>query len=221
MSRSVAAPDWAAVSFPLPADTPSISGGGLVVEAEPNGIGRKVWLVATQPGTYLFVGQDCEGGDDVRLGEFIWETNQYVRVVSVSIFDGVAMVSALPFSPPICSIGALRLQKGVVERSVVEVNPWRQSSSVGLFPIGDESMISGRYSLSLLVLPADAIAIIGRSGVGEVRNSPFGSVVVFPADLTLSPPGPTTLTICSKGLCGSTIFQRKTVVEAPYSGGKG
>ena len=218
MERNAAAQAWASVNVPLPEDTPSISGGGLVVESEINGVGRKVWLTFSQPGSYLLLGHTCSG-EEVRLGELGWETNPYTPQGSVLIYDGNVANLATPFLPQLCVIGAIRVGGGQIERSVAEINPWGRSASVE-FPIGSEGFTSdGKYYLALLPLQEDTTVILGREVIAEeIRRSPAGSIVVFP-QVGMPPPGPTTLTVCGGGQCASTVFQRKLAVSA--NNGKG
>lgn len=217
LDRHAAAQAWSAANVSLPDNTPSISGGGLVIESEVNGVGRKVWLIATQSGSYLLQGKTC-GGEDVRLGELGWEASQYSSSMIAMIFDTSAMTSALPFFPQICTIEVLRIDKGRIERSSTEVNPWQPQAPK--LQIGAEGITNdGHYYVSTSTLPGDAIVVLGRSMVAEVRSTPFGSTVLLPANTYLPPAGVTTLTVCSKGRCNTTAFERKLSVETP--GGKG
>lgn len=227
MDRNAATQAWAAISFPLPPDTPSITGGGLIVESETNGWNRKVWLTATRPGAYLLQGKTCNG-DDMKLGEVYWEANypSLPSVPSVSsspsfgglVFDSVALASAFPFASQMCSVEAIRLDKGKIEKSSVEVNPWQQPSPA--FQFGSEGITKdGRYFVAMPLLPADAIVILGRSMIAtEIQRSPTNNIVVFP-QVGMPPVGPTTITVCSGGKCTTTTFERKVAVETP--GGKG
>lgn len=219
MDRHAATQAWATVNFPLPLDTPSITGGGIVVERETNGAGYKLWVVYSMPGTYLMVGQSCDGGDELKLGELYWEPNPYNQIGSAVVFDSIALNSALPFFSQVCAVGLLRVDKGRIERSVVETNPWRKSAA-SPFPVGSEGVApNGRYFLALLSLPADAVVILGRGVIAEgIQRSPTGSIAVFP-QVGMPPLGPTTITVCTRGHCGTTTFERK--VEMPSSHGKG
>ena len=60
LDQHAATAAWAAADF-LPPDTPQISAGGLPVESEANGVGRRVLAVYSQPGTYLLRGKTCNG----------------------------------------------------------------------------------------------------------------------------------------------------------------
>ena len=215
MDRHATAQAWATVNFPLPSDTPSISGGGLITESEINGFGRKVWLTTTQPGTYLLQGKNCNG-DEVKLGELGWGD----QIGSNLIYDSSALSGALPFFLQLCSVEVVRLDKGKIERLAVEVNPWQASTPGPQF--GSEGVMKGdgRYFVALPSLPADATVIVGRLLIAtEIQRSPTSNIVMFPAGAGLPPLGPTTLTVCSKGHCSTTTFERK--VGAPGSGGKG
>lgn len=219
MSREAASQAWAAVTN-LPPDTPSIIGGGLVIESEPNGIGRRVWLSFSQPGVYLMRGIPC-GGEGVQLGELYAEPNPY-GPSNAMIYDGIALGSALPYFSPFCSIEVIHLDKGRLERSLVDTNPWQPPTPTGTpkFQVGGETAVNGLYQISVPRLPEDAIVILGRGATGKVATTPFGSTVTFPTGVYLPPAGPTTLTVCSAGRCTTTTFERRLVVEAP-SGDKG
>lgn len=218
----VAAQAQAAVNLALPGELPSLTGGGIVVEKEPNGIGRKVWVVIKAPGIYVLQGTACEGRE-LPLGTIYYEAprQQQDPVGLAVIFDSVAVVTAVPYFPQVCSIDVFRVEQGRVERSTVEINPWGSRTSPELH-VGSEGLTQdGRYFLSVEILPPDATVIIGRSMVAaEIQRSPAGSIVVFPKDTTMPPPGPTTLTLCTKGKCGTTTFERKLVAPPPQ-GGKG
>ncbi len=222
MDRHAAAQAWAAISFPLPQDTPSVSGGGLVIERGLNGdAGRKVWSAFTQPGSYLLRGKTCSG-EETKLGELGWETNQNNQVNSNLIYDGATPSPTFPLMSQICSVDAIRIDKGKIEgSSVVDVNPWQQPATPG-FQFGSESVTKdGRYSVATTPLPVDAVVIIGRNAVAtEIQRSPTSSVAILPAGANLPPIGPATITVCSKGKCGTITFERK--MEVPTSGsGKG
>jgi hypothetical protein len=68
----IAAQARAAVNLSIPGDLPSITGGGVVVEKETNGIGRKVWVAITAPGVYVLQGMACEGRE-LPLGTIYYE----------------------------------------------------------------------------------------------------------------------------------------------------
>lgn len=218
MNPRAAAEARAGVSFPVPNGTPSLSDGGLVVESEPNGVGRKVWLVVTQPGTYLLQGRTCNG-DEVRLGELHWETNPYHQTLSAMVYDGEAMIFAAPFFPQVCTVEVLRVDSGRIERSWNDVNPWFPAPTTKLQIGADGIGKDGRYFVSVSSLPSDAVVIIGRSAVGEVQSTPFGSVITLPEGVHLPPAGTTTLTVCTEGRCETTTYERKFVVSP--SSGKG
>jgi hypothetical protein len=216
LDRSAATTAWSQ-AMSLPSDTPAITAGGLVVESETNGFGRKVWLIATQSGTYLLQGNTCSG-EQVRLGELGWETSPENSMMNVQIFDSSALGAGLPFFQ-LCSVEVIRLDKGKIERLVVDVNSW-QSSSAAKVQVAESLLEDGRYQVSTNI-PADggATAILSRYTIGKVETTLFGSTITFPSG-NLPPAGLTTLTVCSqKGGCTTTTFERKIVV--PYSGGKG
>lgn len=156
MDRAAATQAWAAVGMPLPPDTPSITGGGIIVESETNNVGRKVWLVYSQPGAYLLQGKTCNG-DEVRLGELQWELNPYSQSGGAMIFDSAAMTYALPFFSQICSIDVLRIGVGRIERSSVEISPWQQPSPIPGPQVVAESVDTGGayYKITINTPPAE------------------------------------------------------------------
>lgn len=220
MDRATAAQAWASVSS-MPTDTPGITGGGLVVESESNGSGRKVWLEATQSGQYLLQGKTCDG-DVTRLGEFWFEANNLPTVGNSAgflglVFDSGAMGAATPFAPQICSVEAIRIDKGTKELSSVWIEPWwGNPPSV---QVTGEGVIGEKYAITVAsAIPADAIMILGRQTLAEKiqRLQTGANIITFPA-VNMPPLGPTTLTICSKGQCVTTTFDRKVA----QSSGKG
>ena len=224
MDRTAAAQAWASVNIPLPQDTPSISGGGLVVESEPNGVGRKVWLTFSASGVYLIQGNICgDEGNSIRFGELYWELNPYTSQANALIYDSAGLISALPYFPQICSVDVIRINMGRIEKLSAWVNPWWMLSTrpTQEWRIGSEGTTpEGQYYVTLGgTIPADATVIIGRSLIAtEIRQSPAGAVAVFPQE-GMPPVGPTTLTVCSGGKCNSIIFERK--VNINYPNGKG
>jgi len=220
LDRQAAEQAWMAVGS-LPDNTPDLKNGGIVVERELNGTGRRVWFVTEESGTYLFRGKTCDGGE-MRLGELYWEV-QPGYDLSVWFLDTNAMGMAASFAPQVCVIEVIRLDKGRIERISVEINPWQPPTGPKL-QFGSEGMnLEGRYYVSVAQpLAPGAVAILGRNIIGEVKATPFGSVITFPAGIYLPPMGPTTLTICQEGQCSSVVYERKTALEPPpYSGGKG
>ena len=216
MDRHAAAQVWAAISFPLPPDTPPITGGGLVKEVGVNdSSSRKVWFPYSQPGEYLMRGNTCDG-EEVKLGGLNWEPNPYNQTGLNLIFDGAAQPT-FPSMSPVCTIDVIRVHKGQVERSVVNANPW-QPAAPG-FQFGSEGTKDGRYSVAMTPLPTDAVVILGRSVIAtEIQRSPTTSIAIFPL-VGIPPIGLTTLTVCSKVGCNTITFERK--MEVPTSGGKG
>lgn len=227
MDRRAAAQAWAAVNFPLPLDTPSITDGGIVMECAANDYSCRAWLSVMPLGTYLIQGNTCDG-DQRKLGEFYWEAN-YPSLPGVSnqptfgglIFDSAMQALATPFSSQICSIDVIRLEKGKTEKSTAGVSLWWQSPDATKFQVGSENVADGRYQVSTTILPKDAIVILGRGALGKAEATQFGSVVTFPSGTYLPPVGRlTTLTVCSHGQCTTATFERKK--EVPTSGsGKG
>ncbi len=202
---------WGDVGITIPNDTPQITGGALITEREINDLGRKVWVTMTQPGTYLFAGTTC-AGDDMKFGVIYLERG----VSSVLILDTKMLQQALPFHSSLCSVAAIRIHQGKIERSMVETNPWNPSP---LPPIQVKEGISGgRYLLILDVpIPSGTRVMVGRSALGELQGV---NTIVFSSGSELPPLGLTTITFCSpkNGECASTTFERK-IMLAPS--GKG
>lgn len=217
LDRATATRAWD-MAVSLPSDTPQISGGGLVVVPVTNETGRKVWLVTTQPGTYLLQGRNCDGRE-TRLGELSWETNPHIPGVNMQIFDSVALQMAAPFMPQLCFIDVVYVADGKIEKSSAGVNPW--AGEVSNPRVGSEGVTQdGQYYVAIGLVPADSVAILGQGSVAtEIRNSPMGtSIVIFPP-LGLPPAGPTTLTVCTKGICSSVVFERKMAPTSTYEKG--
>lgn len=217
LDRTSAATAWSQ-AMNLPANTPAITDGGLVVESETNDFGRKVWLIAAQSGSYLLQGNTCSG-EQVRLGELGWETNPDNPKMVVEIFNSSALSAGLPFFQ-LCSVEVIRLDKGKIERLVVDVNSWHPSSTTGVQVVKEEVTPDGYYRVStpMILDSNNTTAILGRYAIGKLESTMFGSVITFPAS-NLPSAGLTTLTICSQKGCVTTTFERKIVV--PYTGGKG
>jgi len=215
LDRAAATRAWD-MAVSLPSDTPQVSGGGLVVENETNGIGRKAWLVTTQPGTYLLRGRNCSG-EETKLGEL--GLSDRAISYSVQILDTVGLQMAAPFFPQFCTVDVLRINEGRIEGSSAGVNPWVGEPSH--LKVGGEGVTQdGQYYVAIGLVPADSVAILGRGSVAtEIRNSPMGtSIVIFPP-LGLPPFGPTTLTVCTKGICSSVVFERKMASTGPSEKG--
>ncbi len=224
--EKVSQADRMAAAFPLPDDTPSITGGGLVVEVEPNGVGRKVWLVASQSGSYISQGKSCGGSDAMPLAELFFDRAQPNQPQSMTllIFDSAALSTGLPNFQPPCSIDLIRVDKGRVEKVAVQVNSYQPqpTSSLRVQVLGESfSPQDGRYRIGITTLPKDAVVILGRGviGVSAITTLPtVGNTFSFPADTYLPPAGPTTITICSAGRCGTTTFERKVEVNGGPKG---
>lgn len=218
LDRQTATRAWD-LAMSLPSGTPQVTRGGLVVENEINGIGRKVWLVATQPGTYLLQGRNCSEGEETKLGELSWETNPHIPSVFMQIFDSTALQMAAPFMPQPCSIDVMYVADGRIEKSSVGVSPWVGEPSH--LKVGSEGFTQdGQYYLAIGLVPTDSVAILGRTSVAtEIRNSPTGTSVIFFPPTSLPPVGPTTLTVCTKGMCSSVVFERKIAPTSPSEKG--
>jgi len=217
VDRAIAARAWD-IAVSLPSDTPQISKGGLVIENEVNGIGRRVWLVATNPGTYLLQGKNCSGGE-MKLGEVGWEASPYFPVFSMQVLDTVSLQMAAPFMEQLCSIDAIYVAGGKIEKSSAGVNPW--AGEAPSLKVGSEGMTpEGQYYVAISLIPSGSVAILGRTSVAtEIRSSPMGTSVIFFPPTSLPPVGPTTLTVCIKGVCSSVTFERKlSLTSSPAKG---
>jgi hypothetical protein len=217
LDRPTAMQAWSSATS-LPRDTPSIVGGGIIVESEPNGIGKKAWLAVTQSGTYLLRGNTCNG-DEVKLGELYWEINPSSSLVTVPIFDSNMLSNAMPYFPQMCSIDVLHFNSGSVKTASADVNPW--ATDANRLQFGEGVTADGRYYIvTSSLLPDDATVMVGRYLLAkEIQRSPFGSTVIFGQEWF--PTGLTTLTVCSGSKCSTTTFERKAVAQPTFSGGKG
>jgi hypothetical protein len=200
----------------LPSDTPPVSGGGLTANFETDGVECNVWLVATLPGTYLLRGNKCNGGK-MDLGDLQWETAPSPSF-SGPVFKSGAQSIATPQASVLCSVDLLRIDRGRIEQSSVNINLWNQTDPKPQF--GSEGTKEGRYYVATGILPTDATVLVGRV-VAEIQRSPMGSICILPAGTNLPPAGPTSLTVCSKGKCSTTTFERRIEVQSPTSGEKG
>lgn len=215
LDRNTAARAWAMVNMSLPQDTPTISGGGLVVESETNGTGRKVWLLVSQPGTYLFQAVPCGGSEEVKIGEIYWESINY-GPFSIAIFDGAALSSGLPYLSQFCLVEAIHINNSRIEKSSVIVNPWDRGVPKNQFSEGVTP--DGVYYISTGLLPQDAVVIMGRYTIAtDIKSSPFGTTVFFPQGW-LPPAGPATLTVCSGGRCNTNTYETRVYVNSSGSG---
>lgn len=205
IDRQAATRAWD-LAMSLPSDTPQISGGAPVVENEINGVGRRVWLVATKPGTYLLKGV-C-GDEETKLGT-LGIGEMFTTAYSLPVLDTAALQMAAPFFGQFCSVDVIRINGGVIEKSSTVVNAWVGEPSS--LRVGSEGITpEGQYYLAIGAISQESVAVLGRSSVAtEIRNSLAGTtVLVFPFE-GLPPAGPTTLTVCTKGVCSSVIFERK------------
>ncbi len=212
----------------LPTNTPNILGGGLVTEPEPNGIGQKVWLVFSQPGTYLpqitTLAEDgtCNGAVVPMNGIYMGQVAD--PPIPWPIFDSQATQTGMSLFPGACRIDVSRINGGRIEASRVELSPWQPK--VQNFRVSTENIVDGVYTLSTSGVATEATVILGRGAIGSVGLTPFGVTLRFTTNVWLPPSGLTTLTICSKGLCESTTYERRLEVPVmitlgPPPGGKG
>jgi len=221
-SRSLAHA-WASVGRgQLPVNTPSITGGGLVVESGVNGSGgRTVLLTMSQHGTYLFQGVRCDG-DFEDLGGVDWQEGPLVPQ-TLTILDLLSKNRATPFAGSICSVDVVRYNGGRIERDSVSVADvfWQQSPPE--FHVTNESISGSKYvvSISSVALSEDTIAILGQQLMTtEILRTPVGTTfIAFPDEY--GPAGPSTLTICQKGTCRTITYQRQVFGSPSTGGGKG
>lgn len=209
MNAQAAVEAWAGVNYQLPENTPQITGGALITEAEPNGFGRKVWLLATQSGAYLVRGKDCVGSE-IRLGEVELEANPqaapHTPAAVVAVYDS-NLLSNLPFFPQVCTVEVLRISKGRIERNWVGVDPW--DVSVTKIEVGNEGVTpDGKFQLSIPTVPPDGIVVVGRETIASTQTTPFSSIVSIPATTPL-PPSAITVTVCTQGRCISFSYERR------------
>lgn len=219
MERHEANSAWAMASQTAIENAPSIPRGGLVVESEPNGFGKRAWLVYSQSGNYLIQLNTCNG-DTIKAGEMSVEIGQPEWIGNAIAFDSAVLGSAMQFFPQVCAVEVIYTNGGKFAKSTISVNPW--GGETPRFRFGSEGILDdGRYYIAISPLPEDAVVVLGRSLIAsEIRRSPMGSsVVIFPQGFYEPRSGLTTFTVCSEGKCISTTFERKIVPG--YVGGKG
>lgn len=215
MNREAAAQAWA-TAINLPPDTPGVQGGGLVIEPESNGSGKKVWTAFTQLGQYILVEKSCEG-DSRKLGDLGWEPNPYSQVGGGMVLDTNTHSASKPYAPQICEVEMVRFGPGRPERSIVDVSPWQNAKAE--FQITGEGVQKDRYYVSMGKLPDDAVVILGRQSVAvEIQRNLVGTVVYFNPTNLPSQLGPTTITVCSKGRCSPPTVYNRQVATEPQSG---
>lgn len=203
-------------------DLPPIDGTAIPVEAEVNGTGRVVYLTTRVPGLFLMQSIDCNG---VRspLGEIGWQMIGGT-VASVPIFKSVASNEGKPFVQGDCFIEIFHYVNGVVAgKTLATVIPYKSVAGNVQFAFVSEGMLpDGRYFVRVSG-PTDkgAVAAISRYALSaEIVPQLFGgSMIIFPPNIGLPVVGPTSLTLCQAGQCGSIVFDRK--IEPPNTSGKG
>lgn len=197
---------------------PGIPGATIQVEAPPNGgTDRRVdFFTRTLRGIYVVRGVGYSG-ESFQLAAFSFRGGSTGDGIGHILLQNGDPQRMFPAFSGFQLIEVFHQDGGMIARTAAVVIPWAPTEQGGPeFEVVGESVTAGRlaFIVSGKDLGVDTLVSAGRGGhFAEFRPSLGGS-----GGTAILPPnqdpgrGPTTITICSRGRCGTTIFQHKFVV---------
>lgn len=202
-----------------PDKLPGITGVTIQVEAGPNGEpSRRVELFIRTPRGRFVARTIGAGGQTFPIATFYFESGNVGRV---TLIDG-HVEKVLPWTGGFQHIEVFRQDGGTLERTVAFVASWASPEQGGPeAEVVSETILDGRLAILLRGrLGPDTVVTVGRNGdFAEFRPQLGGvsGVAVLPANVFVAP-GLTTLTICSRGVCGTTTFRHLLQIPGPGKG---
>jgi hypothetical protein len=203
-TRSDANLAWS-VAIDVPQDKlQPITGGGIVEEILANNGVRQAVAVYSQPGWYMIRGVSCSG-QELR-SEFSIESAPAPDqgAYSQNLYNSRSMEDSFFGLGSLCQLSLFRYHMGRVEGGTVNF----EAGTGEMEPQVVGEAVSGEsYILTLENLPHDAVVILGRNTVGEIRPTLGKPTVWFKQPWWTN--GLTTVTVCSGGRCSTSTYNRK------------
>lgn len=215
LSRTEAKTAWATVNFSAPADLPPVTDGGLLVEAQANDSGVRVVAVFRQPGQYMLEGLRCNGRK-TEIDEWQIDSSPELYTSFQVFYDSQVAERGIRTFGCFTSMSLLRIYSGTIQRSEVNLDRWNDTAPKP--QVKGESVNGNSYVITVDLMPADAVVILGRNIIGEVRGNISGSSQVWFKQAGLLSRGPMTVTLCSKGRCSTSTYESRIPAGAVNPG---